>query len=213
VATEASTRVRVTLFGRPKVSVGQGEVQLSPHQRSLIVLVFGHSDDGISRPEASWLLWERDPDPVIRHRLRQLLSETTARIGIRIIRPQGDILLPDYSLAESDEQSCRVLISEGHYSQAAGYLKLGLATGIESFVSRAYEDWARARARTLKGNLIREASASWDLGQQSGDWLRALDAARALHSLRPNDVTSISRLMKAHVHNGQATVAEAVYSH
>ena len=202
----------MAVFGHPTVSVGEREVRLSPQQLSLVVLTFAQPSGAITRAEAAWLIWERDPDPVVRQRLRQLISGTVRKVGTRIVLAQGDLLLPDLMLADSDWYRFRHLMAKGRYAAAAKLLDFGFAVGMSPFVSRPLEDWVWARTQRMESDLLRHASMAWDTGRADEDWSVALDAAEALHTLRPDDPTTLARLMEAQVRTGQPAAAEAAYS-
>lgn len=204
--------IAVFLFDGPRVEIDGEPLPLSPQQTALIALVFGHQTLGPTRTEAASAIWERDPDGVVRHRLRQLIVDTNARIGKRLIAARGELLLPDHILASSDYRSYLAAVSDGRLFRAARLLATGFLSRLPPRVSRTFEDWAGSRHSSLEGDLIRLASRVWDHSRSSGRWRQALDSAQALAHLRPGDELTVTKVMEASVRRGRLGTAEAIYS-
>ena len=82
---------RVRLFGPPEVETAAGAIHLSPYQLAMLGIVY--SEGRITRSRLARMMWERDIDPGLRQRMRQLKLETNKRSGIDLLRADGDAFL------------------------------------------------------------------------------------------------------------------------
>jgi len=202
----------VELFGGPALLKAGDAVSLSPYQLALLTLVYGHEDEGLSRPRAIWLLWEESDDRSLRQRMRQLLHAIRKRAGCDPIRVEGDRLAPALDDFRSDLKSYRKLLSAGELRQAASLHAEGFAAKVPTIPTREYEDWLEAKRQELR-RVLREAGAKgWDAHFPEGDWPAAREAAEALYALDPGNESVLRRVIEARAMTGSREAVEAAYA-
>jgi DNA-binding SARP family transcriptional activator len=202
-------RIDVRLFGRPTVVVSEDEIRLSPMQLALVTIVCGSGQ--VTRSELASILWSgRDPQKV-RHRLRQLLLSANAKIGVRWIDAEGDVLRPS-GLVRCDVDAVRRGLDGQHMRAAAGCIVQGFAPfgfekldgGVEDWRDRAESRWRRA--------LRTRALAKWAESTTDGALDEGRDAAEALYLLDSTDARSVAIVIEARARAGRMGAAEAAYA-
>lgn len=199
----------ITLFGGPSMRGPEGPIRLSPTQLALLTVVFGTG--GVSRPEVASVLWDADDTAKIRHRIRQLLSSTNARVGIRCFDTEADRLLPDEAIA-CDLAAVREGLSGGNLLQSARHVVREFAPSLLTGVGGRYLDWRDEVQASLVRNVRSRAIAGWQEASHEGAWNRARDAAEALHLLDPRDAQAIAMVIEARARAGRIGSAEAAYA-
>lgn len=201
--------IEVRLFGGPNVMGPDGPIRLSPFQLALLTLVFAEA--GISRPRIASILWQKDDDARIRHRIRQLLHQVNARLGVRAIEPNGDRLAPSGAV-RSDLARFRASLRSNQLLEAASIADPGFATHPLSSVRGTYRDWAESVGQQLTSKLTERAVARWQEMAHGGSWTEARDAAECLYLLRPTDPRVVEHVIEARARAGRIGSAEAAYA-
>ncbi len=200
------------LFGGPRLTpAGGGVLRLTPSQQSLLTLIWGHEERGLTRRQVIWLLWEDEDGARPRHRLRQLLHDVRSRLGL-----DGDALGSEEHLSADprvlrcDLTEFRMVVRAGDLRQALGLLRLGFASKLARTPGREFEDWLEAKRAALRRALRDSAARAWDASRPYGDWRTAREAAEVLHALDPEpDESTLRKLIEARVMTGNPESAEA----
>ncbi|MEX0837282.1 MAG: AAA family ATPase [Gemmatimonadota bacterium] len=200
----------VELFGGPKVVARDEPIDLTSQQQVFITLVFGHGDQGISRPRLGWILWEEDESPRLRQRIRQLLHRTHERLGAPLVEAEGDHLRPLSTGVACDLRRFEALLRRGSLAEAAGMLSHGLASRLTGTQGDSFEDWLLSKRAGLFEDLRKAASRRWDETSEAGLWGEARDAAEALYMHFPEDVGVVTRVIESRARTGSLASAEAV---
>ena len=86
--SETDYALHLQLFGEAQVLKPKRAVALSPFQLAMVSLVF--ATGGISRPELIQLLWQSEPGPGTRHRVRQLIHSIGQKCEQRLFEVERD---------------------------------------------------------------------------------------------------------------------------
>ena len=200
------------LFGGPVLRRATGEVvPLTPLHQRLLTLVWGHSERGIPRGAAIWLLWEDEDDSRSRHRLRQLLHDLGSRVGFRPVAPDGEeFLAPTPGLVTSDLDEFAAALTDRKLRHALGLLEAGFASKLNTRgCGEDLEDWILAKREGLQRKLKDAAAWQWDRFHPLGAWDHALDAAEVLAALDPGSESSALKVIEARAMTGNLVAAEA----
>lgn len=202
------------LFGGPRLRGPGGMVTLSPYQQyALLVAGAPAGPTGVSRAHLGWLLWEEDPTPAARQRLRQLLHGIRRRAGRDLFAeaPDGHIRL-DPSLVRSDVELVADHLGTGRLHEAARLVVRGFGSALSDHPSREFADWMDGY-QTATARALREAAArAWDAARPLPDWPRARDAAEAAHLLAPDEEPILRMVIEARGATGSLQGAEAAFS-
>jgi DNA-binding SARP family transcriptional activator len=206
---EVPSGIDIELFGGPAVLGSQGPIRLSPSQLAFLTLVYANG--GMSRPRIARILWKQDDSPSIRHRIRELLHKTNARLGLRGIRPDADQLRPSPEV-RCDVADFRAALTASELRVAAELLRAGFATSPLPTVGGEYHDWCTTFGAALTRSLRDRALTAWEEASHQDDWDRARDAAEALYSIEPADERAVMRVIEARARTGKIGSAEAAYA-
>ena len=206
----AGSGMSVHLFGDARVaSPALGDISLTPYQRALIAVVYGHGEKGLKRLSAARLLWGGHVAARKRQGLRQLLHDVHRRLGTRIIDTPADTFTPAPGI-ESDLASFERCVREGRLQDAAQLVRLGfLAHPIID--SDSFDDWRTEKRARLHRELRARAALAWSSSSEAGDWANARDAAEGLYALDSADPLAVSRVILARGRSGLTVEAKAAF--
>ena len=201
--------VEVRLFGGPVLTLGGEECRLSPFQAALVSVVF--AEEGLTRPEASRILWSGEPDSRSRHRLRQLRHNINRKVGAEVLAAAGDRLSAP-SFVQSDVRRFHAAVVGSRLREAATTLNEGFLTLAPGTIGESFDDWREALDAAMRRRVKTAANALWEAAQQTDDWTASRDAAEALHLLDPGDTDIVARVIETRAREGRLREAEAAYA-
>lgn len=200
----------VVLFEVPVIRSAIRDIHLSPFQTALVSLVF--SEGTVVRPRAVKLLWEALDGSKERHRLRQLVHAINQRVGTKLIRAEGDVLVAPGDVC-SDVRAFEDDLAEDRLLSAARGIVRGFAMGEFAGLPDAFHDWRDAQEADRRKRVVALADAKWETSRNRDDWPSARDAAEATYCLRPHAEQSVARVIEARARTGKVRSAEVAYAH
>ena len=206
---KGSARFELRLFGGPRLCGPDGVIHLSPTQRAFLTIIYGTG--GLSRTRMADILWAERDSARTRHRIRQLLSSTRSRVGVRCVETERDMLRPSANLW-CDLIYVQELLQRGPLVEAARAVESGLAPDALGDVRGRYEDWRDEVANQLAHQVRVRATAVWREATHEGAWDRARDAAEALYVSQPLDAQVVAAVIEARAMTGKVGSAEAAYA-
>jgi DNA-binding SARP family transcriptional activator len=209
VTSRSAFSVHVDLFGALRVRSGGSRPDFSPYQTALIAIVF--AEGSVSRGRLGTLLWDREVDAPVRHRLRQLIHAIKTKTGLELFSTQGDELRPAPTV-HSDVETLRQRLADGHLLEAAQIADRGLLGPTELDISNSFGDWREGFEQSLRRTLLRRTEGAWMSRSDARAWTKARDAAEAAYLLVPHDVDYIARVIEARARVGRLQAAEVAYT-
>jgi len=205
---------RLTLFGGPEVrGPGREVLSLTPTHETLLTLLWGQEEEGLTRRRAIWLLWEDDDCARSRHRLSQVLHELRARLGIDPVMASGDdVLVAAWDALPSDLADYRAALRNGSLQKALVAVERGFAPRLKRIPGEEYDDWITAKRAKLRRELREVAARAWDEHQPKGAWRKAREAAEVLHALDRESESALRNVVESRAMTGGFEAAEAAYT-
>lgn len=203
--------LRLDFFGGPTLWHEDSPIRISPFQAGLLSLAFGTGQTRIPRSAVQELLWTRDSDKVVRHRLSQLVYQTNHRCQTRVIELEGEHLRVNTQAVATDLEELKGMIRNSDFQAACDILERGFLSAFPSRKTDAFSDWIEQQELGMRARLRSKALADWNASEAVHDWLGARSSAEALYRLDPQDEAVLRRVLKAHAMGGRVEEAEAVY--
>lgn len=186
-------------------------MRISPFQAGLLSLAFGTGHARIPRSAVQKLLWDRDSDKTVRHRLSQLVYQTNQRCQARVIELDGEYLRMDTEAVATDLEHLKRLIRDSDFKAACDIFERGFLSAFPNRKTEALSDWIETQAHGMRAHLRNRALAEWNASEAVHDWSGARSSAEALYRLDPHDEAGLRRVIRAHAMGGRVGEAEAVY--
>lgn len=198
--------LQVRLFGGVRLLAAGKPIPLTPNQRALVALVYGHGREGLGRLDVARYLWGPDAAQQGRQRLRQLLFELRARVGRPILEATAQWILPSATVTSELGAFENALRSDA-LREAAHLIAQGFIAG-GALPTENLEEWRDGRAARLRREVRSRAMARWAGATESDNWELARDAAEALLVLDPESREALERVILARGHSGDLEGAE-----
>lgn len=201
------------LFGGPRLKGPEGVVTLSPYQRCALMVIASRPSVGVKRPHLAWLLWEEDPTPACRQRIRQLLHALRRRCRRDLFDdgPGGSIRL-DPALVMTDLAIVEDHLRTGRLEEAAARVGRGFGADLGAPPTREFADWQDGVQVSMERRVREAAARAWDRARSDHDWSVARDAAEAAHRLAPDDEAVVRMVVEARGATGSLQGAESAFA-
>jgi len=206
-----SSTFRLLTFGGGSLTDAEGRVvPLSRHRLALLVVVSVAGDRGVSRDKLLALCWPDTADAVARARLDQMLHAIRRALGGAIFQ-HGQPLRGNEAVLGSDARDFDLAVRAGAHADALalhhGPFLDGFHLGGMPELSRWIDTERLARTRAAI-EAARALSASFEA---AGNLAAALDVARRLTELAPEDERAARRLMMLLAQSGDRAAAIRCY--
>ena len=185
--------MRVQLLGGPALYCRDQAVPISPFQGCLLALVYGSANEGMSRPEIAWLLWESDDTAPARHRISQILYGIRKRAGVACFdEPSTDTLR---GLLPSD---LRELQRSVHDKRLDGVLSAAEREFLPSLSppTPSFAHWLDRRRTTIRGQVRELAATVLAEASSAADWKLIASASTILLQLDPSNEKLLRRMLE-----------------
>jgi tetratricopeptide (TPR) repeat protein/DNA-binding SARP family transcriptional activator len=201
----------IQMMGGPRVHVAHSRVDIPPLGRWLLFVVHQHRASGISRDSAASLLWSSCAKHKASQRLRQLIYDTTTKVGTPLLMSDAGVLrlVVDSDLDKGLTHSRLRQLTQDLCPLGSKPASSCLPLLLPAPTTRA-EGFRRQEERVLRGHLRAAAAAMWDLAEQTANWDDAVTAARLLLWLDPHSPRWIRRFIIVALANDRPASAEAL---
>ncbi|KPJ83531.1 MAG: hypothetical protein AMS19_04170, partial [Gemmatimonas sp. SG8_23] len=201
--------VRIQLFGGARIHSEDVERHLSPFQTALLAIVF--YERSVSRARLAKLLWGREIDSELRHRIRQLIHTIRRRARCDPFTTSRDHVHARPTIW-SDIAALREHLDAGDLLDGARIAARGLLGPEEIRIGDAFEDWRQQVEIRTREALLQRAEAAWGPRSVARDWIAARDAAEASYVLDPGDPHVTARVIEVRTRVGRLQSAEVAYA-
>jgi len=198
--------VRVRLFGGPLLLRGGVPVPLSPHQAALLALVYGSGDQGVSRAEVAWQLWECADSPSTRHRISQLLYGLRKRLGAPSVDESGGTVMRGTLF--SDLAELWRLLEREDLEGIRTNLRAEFLAGL-TVPTPSYSHWMEGRITTIRRAVRDAVTAAMTSAEAASDWRRVSAAADVLLELDPENEKLLRKLLESCAMSGLPLALDA----
>lgn len=194
-------QVMITLFGGPRLRVGERAVPLSSQQRCLIGFVYCQGRGrGVTRSRVIELLWGTRHDGNFRQRLRQLLHNLTKTAGRCVVQTEEQRLRPASGVATDLEVLRDAAAIETRLDDLAGALALELVEP----PTRDYADWLIGARHEMATRLKQELFVTWTEAALHGERRLASRLLRVLLDRHPEDPALLASIVDVQARTGEA---------
>lgn len=207
-------KLRINLFGRLRVTDGDGAVISVPGKKPQALLAYLALNAGKpqSRDHLAALLWGERFDEQARQSLRQGISKLRKALGDgspEVLVTDGDGVMLNTDAADIDTADFERLAAEDTLdtlARAAGLYGGGLLDGLE-VREKAFEDWIGAERLRL-GDLAQDVLAKLTRHQaEMGDAAQAIETAKRLVGLDSLNEDGHRLLMRLYAGSGRRAQA------
>lgn len=201
------------VFGGPRLRQGKVDVSVPASQAVLLGVLAAEGSPGLSRAQLLALLWPRGSEPVLRHRLRQLIYSVHKCTGVPgLIRATEEEVSLDPALISIDMDSFREFLRSGDVESASRMLARGFLPVLRRSPTRDLERWLEERRIQLRRSIRQASTRRVNEGRSSGSWLDVVTGARALLRIDPTDEGALQTLLTALGILGLLDEARATYT-
>ena len=208
---KSAPELRLELCGGPVLWRADSIVSISPFQACLLSVAFASGPDRIPRATVQKLLWDRDEDQSIRHRLSQLVYQVNQNCETRIVELDREYLRVNRREASCDLDDLDDLIKSGHFAEAHDLIDRGFLSALTAKRTSALSDWIAEQRQRQRDRLRAATLAHWHEAELTHDWATARVTAEVLLRMNPREEADLRRVMRASAMSGSVREAEATY--
>ena len=150
--------------------VGDEPVRLSRFQAYVIALIFGHGEEGISRPRLVEMLWGHPDGPPQRHRLSQLLYGIRQKVGGRAIVKDDGFLMSNLPSQSVDLERVNDLFACHEYEEIKRIVSRGLFARLERVPTNDFTRWTESCVKRFRQSTADNLSHACHEAGGRSDW-------------------------------------------